>query len=121
MKRNLNTTIPGIDGVTPLSQQVKDEATGNVTNQPIQASTAVVVALLNVYQGETLSADQKIQRANIAQKVFDATAKEATDSVDAQEGTMVELSLDEVSVIKHVVGLNYAPLMVQRLMAIIEG
>ncbi len=121
MKRNFNFNLKGFDG-NDLMQQAQVPVLDNDNKPvfednkakvelglvPIVCKDAVVMALCQPYPNEDLDTDAKVRRADIAERIYNATDD-------------CELSLEESLVIKHCAGKAFAPIVVRAIVKFLEG
>ena len=102
MKRNLNVVLKTLDG-----QPLKEEHNG--TARDVLLSRLAVNALLANYEDEkNLSGDDKVKRFKLAQQINDADGE-------------VEVTAEQVSLLKTLIAKGYSPLVVGRAYDILEG
>lgn len=87
MKINASATLIGVDGVA-IAISDKDKT-------PAELRTTVVQALLGVYQDEQINGNDKLLRFKLAEKI--------------QVGGVVDLTVEEVVLVKLLVGKMYGP------------
>jgi len=98
-------TINGIPMVEPVEGEVDDE--GNQKVRPVTLRTAVVNALLAQFQDEkSLSGEEKLKRWDLARKVH---------------GGCDTLEVEEVALIKTLVGKAYGVAVVGPVYTMLEG
>lgn len=99
MKINLNTPLIHFDG-KPIENQ----------NGSMTAATAIIDALMGMYKDEdNLPAMKKVMRHTLAVKIY-----------EAKEKPPVEVSIEELSEIKTLVGKFYGPAVVGPVYKILE-
>ena len=99
MKRNFNTTLKTLDG-----KPIKEADDLDVT-----LSTVAVNALLAAYEDErNLAGDDKVKRFKLAQLINDADGE-------------VEVTAEQVSLLKTLIAKGYTPLVVGQAYEILEG
>ena len=102
MKRNLNVVLKTLDG-----QPLKEEHNG--TARDVLLSRLAVNALLANYEDEkNLSGDDKVKRFKLAQQINDADGE-------------VEVTAEQVSLLKSLIAKGYTPLVVGQAYEILEG
>ena len=107
MKRNFNTTLKTLDG-KPIKEQYVD-ADGKTADRDVTLSTVAVNALLAGYEDErNLAGDDKVKRFKLAQLINDADGE-------------VEVTAEQVSLLKTLIAKGYTPLVVGQAYEILEG
>lgn len=102
MKRNLNQPINDMNGI-PITEPHAEGA------RTVTVKKIAVDALLANYEDErNLSGEDKVKRFRLAQKIHVAEDE-------------IEITAEEISLIKRLVGKGYAPLAVGQVFDLLEG
>lgn len=111
MKFNLNVVLKNLDG-SPVTEAVVDrmEEGKQVVRKVVEVTMAGIAtnALLSVPQEQDMPTQVKYNRYKLAQRIAGAEGE-------------VELSAEEVSMLKDLIGKAYAPLVVGQAFDLLEG
>ena len=98
---NFNTALKNLRG-----EELKDITDGK--EKPITLKTVCVEALLTAYPKEEISGTEKMKRYRIAKKIDDSNGEE------------LKITLDELKVVKDLVGTRFSPLIVGAAYSILD-
>jgi hypothetical protein len=104
MKVNFNQVLKDLEGKT-LTEPVNED--GQIVSKEIYFKDVVLGILLNG-KIEGVSAKEKMERYILAQKIFRAQ-------------TYLDVSVEQVALIKKLIGDNFNPLVVGQCFEILEG
>lgn len=110
MKRNFNVALRTLDN-TPLTETALTIVDGKQlpVDRPLTLASIAVNALLAPYEDERgLSGDEKVRRYKLAQAIHAAPTVE------------VEVSAEQIAMLKSLIAKSYAPLVVGQAYALLE-
>lgn len=102
MKRNLNVVLKTLDG-----EPLKEDHNGTARDV-LLSRLAVNALLVNYHDEQSLSGEEKVKRFKLAQQINDADGD-------------VEVTAEQVSLLKSLIAKGYTPLVVGQAYEILEG
>lgn len=106
MKISLNQKIKDLDGEAIETQIIKGK---KVKTEILTLGSAITQALTNNYKDDQeLSGNEKVKRFTLAQKIY------------RKKETSVDLKVEEITLIKNLIGKSYGTLVVGQIWQILE-